>query len=155
MGQIKRYSISDFRNGNNNRKGKNSMEDISSIFVLPNSLGTNRNPLETGYKQFISDIFSFLGRLGSYNAYHLFTRNKKDKMALIKLTTVMLANLFGVSLFVYWLVIDLDGIKAAFTSVLVIAYACIKLYEKILDVREKKRKQDDEHIKRKKQLNNH
>lgn len=143
MGQNKRPVI-----GNINSKKfkgqaiKIGVDGAGRIFDVQDSMGANSFDMGQVHKRPISNFLSFFSRLGSYNVYN-FLPKQKDMGALIKLTAVYLANLFGISLCVYWLTIDFEGIKVFITSVGVFLYGGMKLYEKYLDLKEKKRKQDE------------
>ena len=64
-----------------------------------------------------------------------------------------MANIFGMSIYIYWLVVDYEGIKVFLTSIFALAYGGLKIWEKWIDVREKKRKSDQAHTSRRRTRN--
>jgi hypothetical protein len=158
MGQVKRFGISndDYNTSEKNKSNKSTyinMEDFSIIFGDKNSMGNDNSYRTAQHQQPSNDIHSFFNRLGYYNIYNILPTRKKMAALVIKIS-VFLANLFGVSLFFYWLLIDLAGIKIFLTSVGVLVYGGMKLYEKYLDIKTKKRK-EEEAQERHKHLNSH
>lgn len=140
MGQDKRFDIS----GNNNNSAKNKrqtldsgMENISTFFAVQSSMGNHIALHQHPNQRRTSNLLSFFNRLGGYNVYSYLSNNQKMGAFII-----ILANCFGLYLFFYWLMIDYAGIKVFLTSVGVMLYGGMKLYEKYLDVKKKKR--DDE-----------
>jgi len=160
MGQDKRlYNDNDHFNPFEQQKREQNfnheLESNGIFFAVQSDMGTHSINRSTGHQQSQSNFLSFFSRLGYYNVYNLIPTRKKMAAIAIKLS-IFLANLFGVSLFVYWLTIDYAGIKVFVTSVGVFIYGGMKLYEKYLDLKAKKRKQDEyeEDHPLKKHLNN-
>ncbi len=121
---------------------KIGLDSDGTFFAVENSMGTYNLNRSDRHQQSQSNILSFFSRLGTYNVYNLIPTRKKMAAIVIKFS-IFLANLFGVSLFVYWLAIDFAGIKIFITSVGVFIYGGMKLYEKYLDIKAKKRDQND------------
>jgi len=145
MGQNERLNININYNHNAKTTGKTidvSMESNGTLFGLSDSMGIHSFNISAGHQQPSSNLLSFFSRLGKYNVHNLLPPTKKMATLIIKMS-VYLANMFGVSLFVYWLTIDFAGIKIFLTSVGVFLYGGMKLYEKYLDLKAKKRKEDD------------
>lgn len=125
------------------------MEGFSLLLINQGSLGTGRFYIPCRHKSSPCNLLAFLNRMGSYNINHILPIPKEMSALLIKLVA-WLPNLFGVSLLFYWLAIDFDGIKVFFTSVGVLIYGGMKIYEKYLDIKEQKQKSQDEKDSRKK-----
>lgn len=109
-------------------------------------MGNNSTNMAAGYKQPDGDLYSFFTRLGSYS-YHNFLPYHKKMAALLIKYSLILTNAFGIGLTIYWLLIDIEGIKVFVTSVGVFCYGLLKLYEKYLDIKDKKRKSEIEDFK--------
>ncbi len=138
MGQGKRFNIS--RNDNNSFKAKKrhrinqGLENVSTFFAVQNSMGKHYTLHQHSNQQSAGNILSFFNRLGGYSVYNILSDNKKMGTFII-----ILANCFGLYLFVYWLMVDYAGIKVFLTSVGVLLYGGMKLYEKYLDLKKKRR----------------
>ncbi len=110
-----------------------------TLFDLSNTMGSRSINISAGHQQPAHNIPSFFTRLGSYNVYNILPFNKKVATIVIKIS-VILANLMGLTLWVWWLSIDFEGIKIFVSSVGVFLWGLMKLYEKYLDIKEKRRK---------------
>ncbi len=124
---------------NNRQTSKASIPSNGTLFDLQNSMGTNSFTVSRGHKQSEYHFYSFFMRLGHFNVYNILPYNKKVAALAIKIS-VILANLMGLSLWLWWLTIDFEGIKIFVSSVGVFLWGSMKLYEKYLDLKEKKRK---------------
>lgn len=141
MGQEQRFDFSfnspDFYN--REQTVKNSMGTNGTLFDLQNNMGSHSSILSAGHKQSASNLLSFFTRLGNYDVYYFQPPNKKMAAIIIKISFII-ANLFGVSLWIWWLTIDPEGIKIFLSSIGVFLWGTMKLYEKYLDIKEKRRK---------------
>ena len=118
---------------------KPSVQSNGTLFDLQNSMGTHSITISARHKQPQHNLYSFFTRLGSYNVYNILPYNQKMAALAIKIS-VILANLMGLTLWVWWLTIDFEGIKIFVSSVGVFLWGTMKLYEKYLDLKEKRRK---------------
>lgn len=144
MGQEQRFDFSG--NGHNSfktvKRGQeldNSMEDNGILFGYSDSMGVHRSDISDKHQQSTNNIPTFFNRLGNYNVHNIISEHQKMAAILIKIS-VFLVNIFGVSLIIWWLAIDFDGLKIFISSVGVFIYGGMKIYEKYLDLREKRRK---------------
>lgn len=119
------------------------MESFSLFLINQGSLGANSFRIPCRHKSSSCNLLAFLNCLANYNLHHPSPIHKKVSALLIKLYGV-LGNLCGVSLLFYWLSIDFDAIKIFITSVGVMVYGGMKIYEKYLDIKEQKRKSQEQ-----------
>ncbi len=135
----------DFSNHNNNpiepsrQTNKKSMANNGTLFGLSDSMGSHSINISAEHQQPKRNFPSFFTRLGDYNVYNILPVHKKMAALAIKIS-VILANLMGLSLWIYWLTIDFEGIKVFISSIGVFCWGTMKLYEKYLDLKDKRRK---------------
>jgi hypothetical protein len=149
MGQNKRLNISNDYNKSfeslRKQQVEMELESLSTLFAVQNNMGNDYSYRHSRHQQSASNFLSFFNRLGNYNVHNLFPTNSQylfesKKMAALAIKfTIILANCFGLYLFFYWLFIDFAGIKVFLTSVGVFMYGGMKLYEKYLDIKKKKK----------------
>jgi hypothetical protein len=113
--------------------------DYSTFFVIEDRMGNHHYYATKGRSR---SFLSFFNRLGGYDPYN-YLPNHTIMVALLLKLGIIYINLFGIYLLFYWLFIDLSGIKVFVTSIGVILWGGMKLYEKYLDLKVKKRKEDE------------
>lgn len=124
------------------------MESNGIVFESEVIMGVNN--IQHRYKLPVGDVHSFFNRFGNYRLSNFYTANKKME-AIAKMLVIWILNLFGISVYVYWLTIDFDSIKGIITAIIALGYSGMKLYEKFLDIRERKKKKPPVHHHKKKQ----
>lgn len=140
MGQIERF-VNDNISYNNDEKGSKTaitnMESNGILFGGKIIMGNNRIHMASEYKHESHHFYSFFNRFGNYNVDNILPPYKKMAAIIVKLC-LWLPNLLGLSIVVYWLTIDFEMIKVYVTGVGAIFYMGMKIYEKWLEIRDKR-----------------
>lgn len=142
-----------------NRVGWNcrflSSEFILNFSKIFDAAGTTvmQRHTENTYRDYpTSKIFNFFARFGNFNAYD-YLPHRKEMPILLKIIGVFTANAFGIFLYFFWLFDIAEfaaGAKIFLTSVGVLLYGGLKIYEKYLDIQDRKRKTKDDEVQKNK-----